>query len=260
MIRAHQLGEERAVAVRQGSGVHRGAADQGVGPDDVEDHEEDQPGATGVRPVEAGVAAVFLGLADDSDDRERGDAEQDGDGEEVLQEAERVPVADERDGEIADDEQSERLDVDGPENEEAPHGEEVGQAGDRPLQQPGLPEHLLELGGDALSEIVLAVVLDAGLGARPDQVRQEEDSLEGEYTDDDEHQDPDNDPDQHLGIHRKPPVLKLLKGNLMDCYPSVTFAQSLINAWAHSCTSRGNDATKAGLTKLRRPCPGGLEA
>ena len=93
-------------------GVHRRAAHQGVGPDDVEDHEQDQPGAAGVRAVEPGVAAVLLGLAYDSDDRERGDAEQHGDGEEVLQEAQRVPVADERDVEIVDEQQAEGLEVD----------------------------------------------------------------------------------------------------------------------------------------------------
>ena len=113
---------------------------------------------------------------------ECGDAEQDGDGEEVLQEAQRVPVTDERDGEIADDEQPERLDVHGPEDEEAPHREEVGQAGDRPLQQPGLPEHLLELGGDALAEVVLAVVLGACRRTRADQLGQPQDALGGEYT------------------------------------------------------------------------------
>ena len=159
-------------------GVRAGAADQRVGPDDVEDHEQDQPGAAGVRTVEARVAAVLLGLADDSDDRERDDAEQHGDGEEVLQEAERVPAADERDVEVVVDDLAEGLDVDRAEDEEAPHREEVGHAGDRPFQQPGLPEDLLELRGDALLEVVLAVVLDAGLGARPDQVRQEEDALE----------------------------------------------------------------------------------
>ena len=55
---------------------------------------------------------MFLGLAYDADDRERGDAEQHRDGEEVLQEAQRVPVADERDGEIGDEQQAVGLEVD----------------------------------------------------------------------------------------------------------------------------------------------------
>ena len=202
---AHQLGEERAVAVRQGLGVHRGTADQRVRPDDVEDHEQDQPGAAGVRSVEPGVAAVLLGLAHDADDREGGDAEQHRDGEEVLQEAKGVPLADERDVEVVDEQQAVGLEVDRAEDEEAPHREEVGEAGDRPLQQPGLPEHLFELGGDARAEVVLAAVLVAGLLARPDQLRQPQHALGGEHQHDRCHSKPDDEPDQHLGIHRVPP-------------------------------------------------------
>ena len=62
-----------------------------------EDHEQDQPGAAGVRAVEPRLAAVLLGLGAQPDDREDDDAEQHGHGEEVLQEAQHVPVADERD-------------------------------------------------------------------------------------------------------------------------------------------------------------------
>ena len=155
--------------------------------------------------VEPGVAAVLLGLAHDADDRERGDAEQHGDGEEVLQEAERVPMADERDVEIVDEQQAVRLEVDRREDEEAPHGEEVGEAGDRPFQQSGLPEHLFELGGDARAEVVLAGVLVAGLLARADQIRQPQHALGGEHQHDCCHPEPDDEPDQHLGFHRVPP-------------------------------------------------------
>ncbi len=45
---AEQLREKRCLAVRQRAVVDSGAAHQHVGPDDVEDHEEDQPGAAGV--------------------------------------------------------------------------------------------------------------------------------------------------------------------------------------------------------------------
>ena len=102
-----------------------------------------------------------MGLAHDADHGERGDAEQHRDGEEVLEEAEGVPVADERDGEVVDEQQTVRLEVHRRQDEEAPHREEVRQAGDRPFQQSGLPEHLLELGGDALGQVVLAAVLVA---------------------------------------------------------------------------------------------------
>ena len=169
---AHELREECAVAVGQVLGVHRGAADQRVRPDDVEDHEEDQPGATGVRSIKAGFAAVLLGLGAQPDDRERDDAEQHGDGEEVLHEAQAVPAADERNVEIGIEQQAVRLEVDGGQDEETPHGEEVRQAGDGPLEQSCLPEHLFDLGGDAGAEVILAPALVADGLTRPDQRRQ----------------------------------------------------------------------------------------
>ena len=49
---AHRVGEERRLVVGQVAGGHCGAAEQRVGPDDVEDHEQDQPGSAGVRTVE----------------------------------------------------------------------------------------------------------------------------------------------------------------------------------------------------------------
>ena len=59
---AHRVGEECRLAVGQVAVGHRRAAEQGVGPDDVEDHDEDQPGAAGVRAVEPRSATVFLGF------------------------------------------------------------------------------------------------------------------------------------------------------------------------------------------------------
>ena len=200
---AHELGEECAVAVGQRVGVDRGAADQRVGPDDVEDHEQDQPRAAGVGTVEAGLAAQLLGLTGDADDREGDDAEQHGHGEEVLQEAQGVPAADERDVEVVVEQQAERLEVDRRQDEEAPHREEVGDAGDRPFQQPGLPEDLFELRGDPLAQVVLAVVGLAHRLARPDEFRQPQHSLDRENAHDRGHQDPDDDPDQHLRIHTR---------------------------------------------------------
>ena len=114
---------------------------------------------------------MLLGLGPQPDDREGGDAGQHGQRDEVLQEAQRVPPADERDVEVVDEQQAVRLEVDRGEDEEAPHREEVGEAGDRPFQQPGLPEHFLDLGGDASAEVVLAAALVAGFLTGPDQVR-----------------------------------------------------------------------------------------
>ena len=50
---AHRVREERALTVGEVAGVDGGTADEGIAEDDQEDHEQDQPGAAGVRPVEA---------------------------------------------------------------------------------------------------------------------------------------------------------------------------------------------------------------
>ena len=62
--------------------------------------------------VEARLASVLLGPVAQPDDRERGDAEQHREREEVLQEAERVPVADDRDGEVRVEQHAVGLEVD----------------------------------------------------------------------------------------------------------------------------------------------------
>ncbi len=72
----------------------------------LKNHEQDQPRAAGVGTVEPGVAAVLLRLLQHADDRERDDAEQHRDGEEVLQEAEHIPAADERDVEVVVEDQA----------------------------------------------------------------------------------------------------------------------------------------------------------
>ena len=168
-----------------------------------------------MRSVEPGLAAVLLGFRPQPDDRERGDAEQHRDGEEVLQEAE--PSQRPMNGmwKSSDEQQGVRLQVDRREDEEAPHGEEVGDAGNRPPQQPGLPEDLFDLGGDARTEVVLAAVLVAGRLAGPDQVRQPHNALRGERQHDRCHQQADDEPDQHLRIHRVPPVSKVTQSNLL---------------------------------------------
>ena len=78
----------------------------------------------------------------------------DAEGDEVLQEAQRVPPADDRDVEIVLEQGAVGLDVDRAEDEEAPHGEEVRQPGDRPFQQPALAEHLGDLRPDPRADVV----------------------------------------------------------------------------------------------------------
>ena len=225
---ADSVGEEGAPAVGQVVGRHRGAAEQRVRPDDVEDHEEDQPRAAGVRAVEAGLAADLLGFADDADDRERDDARQHGEREEVLQEAECVPASDERDGELGVEQHAEGLEVHGAEDEEAPHGEEVGHAGDVPPQESCLREDLFDLRHDAGLHIVLAGILVDGLLTGRDELHQEQHPLRGEGQHDDQTDDADDHRDQHQGVfvHRVPPEFHelpmsnlglLLEGNLSKC-------------------------------------------
>ena len=88
---AHALGDERARGVGEVAVGRRRAAEEEHRPDDVEDHEQDEPGAAEVRAGEAGLAAQRLGRVLDPDDREGDQAEQARDRDEVLEEAERPP-------------------------------------------------------------------------------------------------------------------------------------------------------------------------
>ena len=196
--------EERRLVVGQVTGADRGTAEQRIGPDDVEDHEQDQPRPAGVRAVEARRAAVVLGLGAQPDDGEDDDAQQHGDGEEVLQEAEDSPLTDQRDVELGVEQHPVGLEVHGGQNEEAPHGEEVRDARDRPFQQPGLAEDLADLVADPLTEVVLAAPLIGGRLAGADEFGEIQDPLEGEHSDDGCHGQADDEPDESLRFHDFP--------------------------------------------------------
>ena len=107
------------------------------------------------------------------------------------------------------------LEVDRAENEEAPHREEVRDAGDRPLQQSGLPEDLCELGGDARAEVVFAAV--SSLIFWPERIRFVSHStrLAANTSTIAVSPEPDDEPDQHW-VSTGPPDSKLLIGNLLD--------------------------------------------
>jgi hypothetical protein len=87
-----------------------------------------------VRAVEPRRPADLTWAARQPDDREGGDAEEHGGGEEILQEAQRVPLTDDRDVEVLLEEEAVGLDVNREQDEKAPHGEEVRDAGDGPFQ------------------------------------------------------------------------------------------------------------------------------
>jgi hypothetical protein len=63
------------------------------GDHDQADHPEDQPGRAEVRAEEPRVAVPAVGRVPDPDDGERGQRGEDGDGEEVLEEADHRPAA-----------------------------------------------------------------------------------------------------------------------------------------------------------------------
>src|ERR1700750_2165567 len=101
---------------------------------------------------------MFLWFGAQPDDRESDDAEQYSEGDEVLQEAQNLPPTDDRDMELGVEKHPVRLDVDRDEDEEAPHGEEVGQPRDRPAQHASLCEHLFDLGANTLAHVVGAAL------------------------------------------------------------------------------------------------------
>ncbi|SHW84803.1 Uncharacterised protein [Mycobacteroides abscessus subsp. abscessus] len=190
----HAVGEERAVLVREvlAENVDGGTAEHRVGRDDQEDHDEDLPRATVVRSVEPGLAADVVGVLGQTDDREDDDAGQHGQGEEVLQEAQDGPVPDEWDGELRIEQDAIGFQVDRCQDEEAPHGEEVRNAGDRPLEELRLREDFLVLVQEAADQIVLAPTFVAELLPGADQLGQPQDALGGEPQDDDRCQQPDD--------------------------------------------------------------------
>ena len=102
-------------------------------------------------------------------------------GEEVLQEAQRVPSPDDRDVEVRLEQQPVSLDIDREQDDEAPHGEEVRQTGDGPFQQLALPEHFGDLRPDASADVIGATA-DRLTGKR--EFDQPTHPAEGEQSDD----------------------------------------------------------------------------
>ena len=142
------------------------AAEQEHRPQHVEDHEEDQPGPAGVRPVEPGRPRLPLGRVADPDHREDAERDQRQHRDRVLQEPQHRPAADQRDVEAGVEQRPVRLEVDRRQDHEGPEREEVREARHGPPQQLALAEHLHQLRAQALAEMVLAVV---GPLAGPDQ-------------------------------------------------------------------------------------------
>ena len=107
-------------------------------------------------------------------------------------------MADDRDGEVWGEHLAVGLDVDRDQNEERPHGEEVGDTGDVPLQQLGLAGDLTDLGLDPGLDVVRP--LGADLLTGHDQPEEPEHPACGQQANKSRHGQADHQPDQHLGI------------------------------------------------------------
>ncbi len=89
---------------------------------------------------------IRFGLGAQPDDREGDDAGQHRHGEQVLDEPDDRPVADDRDREAAAEQVTVGLDDRQQQDDEAPERQRVRHAGHRPLEQLALPDHLGGLG------------------------------------------------------------------------------------------------------------------
>jgi hypothetical protein len=157
MCSPDRLGDNGPRLVGERPGDHGAAAEEEHRPDHIEDHEQDEPGGTGVGAVEARRPLAALGGLPHPNDREGDDRYQHCQGDEVLQEPEHGPATDERDREVLVEQRAVGLEIDAPEDDEAPEGEQVRQPGDRPLQQFPLPEHLDQLGPQPRAQVLTAV-------------------------------------------------------------------------------------------------------
>ena len=122
------------------------AAVQGQGRDDQEDHGQDEPRARGVGAVEPRPAALLAGLVAQPDDQEDHDADEHQQDEQVLEEPDDRPRSDEREREPVDEQFEDGLDDGQAQDQEAAEHEDVRDAGDAPLEQLLLPQHLGDLG------------------------------------------------------------------------------------------------------------------
>ena len=152
----HRLRRERLVTEREHPGVDLRAAVEQQRPDHVEDHEEHEPGGTGVGAVEPRPALAAGRRLPEPDHGERRQRHQHGAGEEVLEEAEQRPVPDDRDGEVAVEQRAVRLDDRGGQHHERPEGEEVRHPRHAPLQQLALAEDLAQLALEPGADVVEA--------------------------------------------------------------------------------------------------------
>ena len=192
-----QIGRERRLrpSPREVAGVVLRAAIEQQRHDDERDHAENDPRRARVRSVEPGRSVATSRRLAQPHDRERGQREQHGDREEVLEQAEPAGMAEEREREVlADHKRAVCLDDGREEDYEAPEREEVREARRRPAQQPALPEDLDELGAQPLADPVPA---SRRLSPGADQLDQPGDAAAGDRRRQHEHEQGDGEAQRH---------------------------------------------------------------
>ena len=194
--RGDPVGEERSgeLAVDR----ELGTAVELQRPQDVEDHEEHQPCRTGVRAEEARVATLLGGIVDQANDGEDHDPDEDENDEQVLEEENDGPGADDGEPEVLDVHLAQGLDDRDAEDEESPEGEDVSDAGDGPLQQLLLAQHLGALKLSPFAHVTGPA--DRGL-AGADHALKEEDAADRKDGRRHDHGCAEHDADDVEGVH-----------------------------------------------------------
>ena len=123
-------------------GVDLRAAVQQQRRDDQEDHAEDQPRRARVRAEKPRPAALAVRVVPQPDHGERDDPGQHRDGEQVLKEADGLPVPDAGNRERPAEQVAVRFDDRQQQDSKAPEGQGMRHARYRPLEQLALPDHL----------------------------------------------------------------------------------------------------------------------
>ena len=161
-------------------------------------------------------------------------------GEEVLDEADPVPRPDERDVEVLVEEEAVGLDDREQQDGEAPHGEEVGQARDRPLQELALAGDLDGLGLHLAAEGPPGPVGVLLPGA--DELGQPVETAGGNAESDDRDQESNDDSDGH---ECSSPISDRRTGKVAECERHLGFR----------CGPEDSGATTSGRSwgVLRRP-------
>ena len=151
-----------------------------------------------MRSEEARGPALVSGVVAQAEQAKNYDADDDQDAEEILEETDNGPGADNRNPEVGDEQRAVCLENGQAEDEESPKGEHVGDTRDGPLQQLLLSEYLGGFGGHARGGVDEAT---NGRFARAAEGDQEPQALAGKGQDDDRDSEADDEPDQLMGIH-----------------------------------------------------------